>query len=112
MRNFMFGYPLVSPAYLCTVAPFRPDIALKFSSLLVARRFDDAWQMVLRYEDLWLKTAGEINWLLGIKSALNLYGLFHNSRPGGMGPSHSTGERERIRQCLESVFGPIEEVDL
>ena len=68
--------------------------------------------MVFRYEEPWLKTAGEMDWLLSIKSALNLYGLFSNNRPGGMGRSHSTDEREKIRQCLESVFGPIEKLDL
>ncbi|MDP6698958.1 MAG: dihydrodipicolinate synthase family protein [Candidatus Latescibacteria bacterium] len=30
MRNIAFGYQVGSPAYLCTIAPFRPDIALAF----------------------------------------------------------------------------------
>ena len=112
MRNFVYGYQIGSAAYLCTVAPFRPDIALKFYNLLVARRFDEAWQMVFRYEEPWLKTADEMNWLRSIKSALNLYGLFPNNRLGGRGRPHTADEREKIRKCLERVFGPIEKVDL
>ena len=112
MRNFVYGYQVGSAAYLCTAAPFRPDIALKFYNLLVASRFDEAWQMVFRYEDLWLKLAGDMDWLRSIKSALNLYGLFPNNRPGGMGRPHSTDDREKIRKCLESVFGPIDKADL
>ena len=112
MRNFVYGYQVGAAAYLCTVAPFRPDIALKFYNLLLARRFDEAWKMVFRYEDPWIKTAGEMNWLLSMKSALNLYGLFPSNRPGGMGRSHNADELEKIRQCLESVFGPIDKFDL
>ena len=112
MRNFVYGYQLGSAAYLCTVAPFRPDIALEFYNLLIARRFDDAWQMVFSYEELWLKTACELNWLLSIKSAMNLYGLFPNNRLRCPNVSHTTEQREKVRQCLDSVFGPIEKVDL
>ena len=112
MRNFVFGYQVGSAAYLCAVAPFRPDIALKFYDLLVAHRFDEAWQMVFRYEDPWLKTVGEMNWLLSIKSALNLHGLFPNDRLGGRWQTQTDDEQEKIQQCLERVFGPIEKLDL
>ena len=112
MRNFVYGYQVGSPAYLCTVAPFRPDIALAFHHLLLDGNLGDAWQMVFRYEDKWLRAACDMNWLLSIKSAIHLHGLLPNNRPGGMGRPHSTDELEGIRRCLESVFGPTEKVDL
>ncbi|MCK4591584.1 MAG: dihydrodipicolinate synthase family protein [Candidatus Latescibacteria bacterium] len=112
MRNFAFGYQIGSPAYLCTIAPFRPDIALVFYDLLVARRFDEAWQMVFQYEEPWLKKALEMDWLLSIKSALLLYGLYPNNRPCETRRPHTVEESEKIRQCLESVFGPIQKVSL
>jgi len=112
LRNFAFGYQLGSPAYLCSIAPFRPDVALQFYDLLVAHRYDEAWEMVLRYEDLWLKTACELGWLCSIKSALELYGLFPNNRLRSPSLSHTAQQREEIRQCLEQVFGPIEKVSL
>lgn len=111
MRNFVLGYQIGSPAYLCTIAPFRPDIALEFYQLLVRRRFDDAWAMVFRYEEPWLKLASEMGWLRSIKSALHLHGLFPNNHPYPLRSPHAGGELEKIRQCLEEVFGPIAKVD-
>ena len=112
MRNFVLGYQLGSPAYLCTIAPFRPDIALQFYGLLVERRFDEAWQMVFRYEEPWLRLAGEMDWLRSIKTAINLHGLLPNNYPYPLRRPHNEAEQEKIRQCLEEVFGPIKKVDL
>lgn len=113
MRNFVFGYQLGSPAYLCTVAPFRPDIALEFYDVLTAGRYDDAWAMVFRYEEPWLKFASDLGWLETLKSAFTLYGLFPNNRmcPPCKG-GHTEEQREQVRQALERVFGPIEKVGL
>ncbi|MCY4375900.1 MAG: hypothetical protein OXC31_19270 [Spirochaetaceae bacterium] len=36
MRNFVLGHPLGGAAYLCTVAPFRADLALQFYGHLQA----------------------------------------------------------------------------
>ena len=111
MRNFAFGFQLGSPAYLCPIAPFRPDIALKFYNLLVEGRLEEAWQMVFRYEDPWIQKACELDWLFSIKSALVLHGLFPAScRTPFQAPDEA--KRDQVRQCIESVFGPIQAVDL
>jgi 4-hydroxy-tetrahydrodipicolinate synthase len=105
MRNIVLGYQLGSPAYLCTVAPFRPDIALAFWETLSARRYDDAWQMVFRYEETWLKLAIELDWLPAIKSALYLHGLYPNNRLRSPRLSHGEEQIARVRRCMEEVFG-------
>jgi 4-hydroxy-tetrahydrodipicolinate synthase len=105
MRNFAFGYQIGSPAYLCTVAPFRPDIALGFYRRLVERRFDDAWQVVFRYEEPWLKKAVEVGWLGAIKTALRLHGLYPNSIPCPPVPGLSPAQAEEVRAVMDSVFG-------
>lgn len=107
MRNFAFGYQIGSPAYLCPIAPFRPDIALTFYRLLVERRYDDAWQMVFRYEDPWLGKAVELGWLFSVKAALYLYGLYPDAFTSPFQPRDMDGV-ERVRQCLENTFGKIE----
>ena len=38
MRNFMFGHPLGSPAYLCPIAPIRPGLANEFYAHVAAGR--------------------------------------------------------------------------
>jgi len=112
MRNFVFGYQVGSPAYLCPIAPIRPDIALRFYDLLTRHQYDDAWQMVFQYEDPWLKAAAEMDWLRSIKSAIHFYGLYPNDRLRAPRLSHEVDQRQTIRQCLEQVFGPIEAVRL
>lgn len=110
MRNIALGYQLGSPAYLCTIAPFRPDISREFFSLLVSHSYDEAWEMVRRYEDLWLQTAVKHGWLQSIKSALELYGLYPNNRVPSPGVSHTPDQCQEIKRCLEQLFGPIERI--
>ena len=112
MRNFIFGYPVGSPGYLCPIAPFLPKIALAFYDALVAGRTDEAWRIILQYEEPWLTTASGIGWLQSLKSAFHLYGLFPNNRVIEPGWSHNNEQYQQIRQCLERVFGPIERAQL
>lgn len=112
MRNFAFGHQLGSSGYLCTIAPFRPDIALQFYGELTAGRTDDAWQMVSRFEDEWLAGAVKIGWLRAIKTAIHLHGLLPSDRVGGTWQGSSVEEQAQVKQLLEGVFGPIEAVAL
>ena len=107
MRNFMFGYPIGSTAYLCTIAPFRPDIALEFYSALTAGHADDAREIVFRYEEPWLKVATRLEWLPSIKSALHLHGLYPNYRLRTPAVSHTDEKHQEVRTALKQVFGSI-----
>ena len=108
MRNFAFGYQLGSAGYLCTIAPFLPRIAMQFYNLLVAGKLDEAWEIVTRYEEPWMKVALKLGWLHSIKSAENIYGLVPTNYVRRPGASHTAEQREQVRQGLEDVFGPIE----
>ena len=105
MRNFVFGYQIGSPAYLCPIAPFRPDIALHFYGLLVEGRLDDAWEMVFRYEDPWLKWAVSQNWLVTMKSAIQLQRLYPNNLLGPAYPHPPAESLDIVRAKLEEIFG-------
>ncbi|MCZ6680613.1 MAG: dihydrodipicolinate synthase family protein [Candidatus Poribacteria bacterium] len=105
MRNFVFGYQIGSPAYLCPIAPFRPDIALQFYNLLVEGRIDQAWQMVFRYEEPWLKWATDHNWLAVMKSTVQLQGLYPNNLPAPPNPAPPSSLLDDVRKKLEEVFG-------
>ena len=105
MRNFMFGHPLGSPAYLCPVAPFRPDIALEFHGHLEAGRTDDAWGIVFRYEEPFMRWAKNVSWMAVMKSAIQLQGLYPNNLPGPPIPPHAPEVLEQVRAQLEKLFG-------
>ena len=105
MRNFMLGYPLGGAAYLCTVAPFRPDLALRFYGHLQAGEMDAAWGMVERYEDRWLQLAIKHGWLESVKVAMELHGLVPNARLGRPRPSLEGAGRAAVQQTVREVFG-------
>ena len=104
MRNFAFGYPLGSPAYLCTVAPFRPDIANAFHNALVNGDAAGAWDLVYRYEEPWLQWAIKHNWLASIKAAIQLKGLYPNHRLGPPNPEPEPGIVEGIKVLFDEIY--------
>ena len=104
MRNFAFGYPLGSPAYLCTVAPFRPDIANAFHNALVNGDAAGAWDLVYRYEEPWLQWAIKHNWLASIKAAIQLKGLYPNHRLGPPNPEPEPGIVEGLKVLFDEIY--------
>ena len=105
MRNFVFGHQIGSPAYLCPIAPFRPDIALQFYQLLVEGNYAQGWEMVYRYEEPWLKWAIDKNWLGVMKSTVQLQGLYPNNLLGPPNPPPSPSLFTEVREKLEELFG-------
>lgn len=106
MRNFLFGHPLGSPAYLCPIAPFRPDIAREFHRHLSEGRADQARDIVFRYEEPLLAFAATVNWLMLMKTAIGLLGFYHaptlgSPREASLGPEESA----RVRTFLTTTFG-------
>ena len=112
MRNFAFGYQVGSPAYLTGVGGFRPDVAMGINDLLVAGRYEDAWQWVYEYEEPLFEFWGSMDPMCCIHSILELYGLYPNNFAGPMKKPHTAEEREQVRQGIEKIFGPIERVAL
>ena len=105
MRNFAFGYQIGSPAYLCTIAPFRPDIALEFYRLLVDGDYEAAWEMVRRYEDPWLQWAVENDWLPVIKTAIQAAGLYPNNLLAPPRPDPEPDLLEKVNVRIKEIFG-------
>ena len=106
MRNFMLGYPLGAAAYLCPIAPFRPDIALEFYRCLTEDRFRDAWQMVFRYEEPWLKAALGVDWLFAMKTAIRAQGVnYPNPNPASVKIKNPAEQEKKIRKALKDIFG-------
>jgi dihydrodipicolinate synthase/N-acetylneuraminate lyase len=104
MRNFMLGYPIGSPAYLCPIAPFRPTIARHFYALLVSGRAQEAWRIVFEYEDPWFGWASEHDWMACRKSAIQLLGIYPNNLLGPPKPAPPAKLLEEVRLKLDEVF--------
>ena len=105
MRNFMFGHPLGSPAYLCPIAPIRPGLANEFYAHVAAGRTGDAWDFVFKYEDPWLLWAASQDWLASIKAAIHLQGLYPNNLLGHAYPAPAPEVVDNVRAKLTEVFG-------
>ncbi len=105
LRNFVFGHQIGSTGYLCSIAPFRPDLALEFYGLVERRDYDAAWKFVERFEDPWLQWAIEQGWLPAIKTAIHVSGHYPNnllSPPNPLPPPDLVG---RTRKKIEEIFG-------
>ena len=105
MRNFVFGHQLGSTGYLCTIAPFRPDLALEFYDLVVQRNYEQAWAFVFRYEEPWLQWAIEQGWLEAIKTALHVGGHYPNNLLAPPHPLPPADLVDRTRGKLQEIFG-------
>jgi dihydrodipicolinate synthase/N-acetylneuraminate lyase len=76
MKHFLFGYLIGSPAYLCPLTPFAPQIGLEFYSALEKNDFVRARQMTFQYEDGLLAITGPLGYPQCYKSLLYLKGIY------------------------------------
>ncbi|MDP6450209.1 MAG: dihydrodipicolinate synthase family protein [Lentisphaeria bacterium] len=105
MSNFLFGHAHGSPAYLCGVAPFRPDLAIEFGNLVEAGDTAAAKDIIYRYEEPLIAFAGTVNWQVFLKSSVMIRGFYPNNRVGNPTKTCATGEEfERIKKFFEEVF--------
>ena len=112
MRNFVFGYQIGSPAYLCDVVDFRPDIPLRLHELLKNQHIDEAWELVNRYEEPQLKIAQSVGYDRWIHAVMEMYGLFPNRIPAGLEKPLTTEEYQNLQKKIEELYGPIERIEL
>jgi len=93
MKHFLFGYLIGSPAYLCPLAPFAPEVALRFYQSLTKGDVEAARQVVFDYEEPLLKRTGPLGYPHAYKSALYLTGHFKTNL---MRPPKHTNTMEEI----------------
>jgi len=107
MGSMVFGHQLGSPAYLCTIAPFLPSIALEFFKKLDTGQYEDALKFVSKYEEPWLETATDVGWLHAIKEAIRLVGLYPNNRLAPPQKATTPEQAKQVRDTLKRTFGSI-----
>ena len=107
MRNFVYGHQVGSTGYLCTTAPFRPDLALEFYGYVENRDYDAAWAFVRKYEDPWLQWAIEGGWLGPIKTAIYVCGHYPNNLLAPPHPKPPADLIDRTRAKIEEIFGSV-----
>lgn len=76
MKHFLFGYFAGSTAYLCAVAPFAPQVTLRFYHALTRGNYDRARDIVFEFEDELLKITGPLGYPHCYKSLLYLTGFY------------------------------------
>jgi dihydrodipicolinate synthase/N-acetylneuraminate lyase len=93
MKHFLFGYLIGSPAYLCPLAPFAPDVSLRFYELLTNGDVEAARQIIFDFEEPLLKLTALLGYPHAYKSALYLTGHF---KTNSMRPPKMTNTMEEI----------------
>ena len=79
MKHFLFGYLIGSPAYLCPVTPFAPEIGLRFYDALRRGDLDQARAVIYEYEEPLLKVTIPLGYPNAYKSGLNLLGIYRTN---------------------------------
>ena len=105
MKNFLIGYPHGSPAYLCPIAPFCPELANRFYNHVCNGETAEALNIVYKYEDPLLHFAQSVDWLVLLKTAVMMIGLYPNNRVGNPSRTYASGEElEKIRDFYSDLF--------
>ncbi len=76
MKHFLFGYLIGSPAYLCALTPFAPEIGIEFHQAMERNDIARAREIVFQYEDTLLAITIPLGYPQCYKSALYLKGLY------------------------------------
>ena len=101
MKHFLFGYLIGSPAYLCPLTPFAPQIGLQFYQALEEGDYDEARQYIFDFEEPLLKVTIPLGYPHAYKSALYLAGLYKTNLMRPPKASNSLSSLEPLRAFLE-----------
>ena len=100
MKHFLFGYLIGSPAYLCPLTPFAPEIGLKFYQALVMGDIQEARKYIFNYEEPLLKTTRLLGYPNAYKSALYLTGHYKTNLMRPPKKTNSLSDIEPLREFL------------
>ena len=100
MKHFLFGYLIGSPAYLCPLTPFAPQVGLMFYQALKAGDVPEARRIVYEYEETLLKVTIPLGYPHAYKSALYLTGRYKTNRMRPPKQTNTPAEIEPLRRYL------------
>jgi len=101
MKHFLFGYLIGSPAYLCPLTPFAPQIGAKFYHALQQGDTSAARQMIFDYEEPLLKVTLKLGYPHAYKSALYITGHYKTNAVRPPKVTNSLKQIEPLRRFLE-----------
>ena len=101
MKHFLFGYLIGSPAYLCPLTPFAPQIGIEFHQAMEKNDIARAREMVFQYEDALLAVTIPLGYPHSYKSALYLKGLYSTTLVRPPRRSNTPEELGPLRKFME-----------
>jgi len=100
MKHFLFGYLIGSPAYLCPLTPFAPQLGLEFYEALKQGDINTARRVIFDYEEPLLKVTIPLGYPQAYKSALYLTGHYKTNLIRPPKKSNSPAEIKPLREFL------------
>jgi dihydrodipicolinate synthase/N-acetylneuraminate lyase len=101
MKHFLFGYLIGSPAYLCPLTPFAPQVGLKFYEALKTGDIPEARRLIFEYEEPLLKVTIPLGYPNTYKSALYLTGHYRTNRMRPPKKTNLLSELKPLREFFE-----------
>jgi dihydrodipicolinate synthase/N-acetylneuraminate lyase len=101
MKHFYFGYPFGSPAYLCALTPFAPQVGVQFYDAMLKGSIEEARPMIFDYEEPLLKVTIPLGYPQCYKSALFLQGLYKTQLVRPPKTSNTPEDLAPLREFLQ-----------
>jgi len=98
MKHFLFGNLIGSPAYLCPLTPFAPQVGAQFYAAMQQGDMAAARQVIYDYEEPLLKVTIPLGYPHAYKSALYLTGHYNTNV---VRPPKLTNTMEQIKPLRE-----------
>jgi dihydrodipicolinate synthase/N-acetylneuraminate lyase len=101
MKHFLFGYLIGSPAYLCALTPFAPQVGVRFYEAMKKGSIEEARQMIFDYEEPLLEVTIPLEYPQCYKSALYLRGIYKTQLVRPPKKSNTPDDLSPLRQFLQ-----------
>ena len=98
MKHFLFGNLIGSPAYLCPLTPFAPQVGARFYAAMQRGDMSAARQVIYDFEEPLLKVTIPLGYPHAYKSALYLTGHY---KTNAVRPPKLTNTMEQIKPLRE-----------
>ena len=104
MQQFLFGHQCGSPAWLCLLATFAPELSLRFYDAMLRDDVKTAREMTFEYEEPVMEAVRGLGWPHTYKSIHLISGHFRTNLMRPPRASHTAEQIAPLRAVLREKF--------
>ena len=105
MNQFLFGHQCGSPAWLCLLAAFAPEISLRFHQAVMKDDLKTAREIMFQYEEPLMASVRGLGFPHVYKSILYLAGHYRTNLMRSPRLAHTAAQMAPLKKVLQETFG-------